>query len=241
MKRLTTYCLTLTLLASCQRSPTPKIESVLVDYADDMKHLMAVREIDSVVWVLQSGKTYQYDFNQFDTVFRVWKRGDTILIRVKGENGHLQKYVYDSLGLPIFMEDRFAKRKIRWLTRDDQVLRIVNNAPNLPDTTFYNFKNGRIKSRFEKKEDYDFEYAQYQYNSSGRLSSIVDTMIYPVNHHYHKYEKELIWENSNLKQVNEVFTPGKRKSTFFDSQGFPKRIVEILESGDTIGFEIKKL
>ncbi|MDZ7846958.1 MAG: hypothetical protein U5L96_09390 [Owenweeksia sp.] len=121
------------------------------------------------------------------------------------------------------------------------MLKIEGHSPNSPDTTFYNLKNGRVESRFEKKGDHDFEYAQYQYDSSGRLTSIVDTMIYPINHHYHKFEKELIWQDSRLKQVNEVFTPGKRKSTFFDSQGFPKRIVEIFESGDTVIFEIKKL
>jgi len=206
-----------------------------------MKHLMTVNEIDSVIWILQN-ETDRYDFNQFDTVYRLEKIRDTVFTEVKGRNGN-QKYVYDSLGLPIFFEDmKFdSKKEITWLLDNDRVLKIESGSSTSIDTTFYTFKNGRIESRFEKKGDHDFEYAQYQYNSSGRLTSMVDTMIYPINHHYHKYTKELIWSDSRIKQVNEVFTPGKRKTTFFDTKGFPNRIVEIFESGDTVIFEIKKL
>ena len=242
MKQLTTYFLTLITLGACQKNQTPPIEGVLVEYVDDIKHLMTVNETDSVIWILQSN-TRKYDFNQFDTVYRLEKRSDTVFTKVKGRNGN-QKYVYDSLGLPIFFEDmKFdSKKEITWILDNNRVLRVEKpSSLNSADTTFYTFKNGRVESRFEKKGDNDFEYATYQYNSSGRLTSIVDTMIYPINHHYHKYTKELIWQDSRIKQVNEVFTPGKRKTTFFDIKGFPNKIVEIFESGDTVIFEIKKL
>ncbi|WP_417602653.1 hypothetical protein [Owenweeksia hongkongensis] len=243
MLRLSTYILTIILMVGCESYRPPTTKDVLVDYADDLKHLMIQQEIDSVIWVLKSKHTFQYDFKQSDTVFKLYRNdNNTIYSEVIGDNNNLQIAIYDSIGFPIHMEYRRfnSKNEIEWKKQNQQILRIEHSNTESPDTTFYNFKNGRIESRLEKKDTINWEYASYSYYSSGKLKSIVDTMIYQLNHHYHKYEKGYVWNDSLIVQVDEIFTPGQKRSTFFDKNGFPQKVIEVFENGDTVIFEIIK-
>lgn len=243
MIRLSAYILPLLFLISCKTYQSPEIEDVLIDYSDDLKHLMIIHDIDSVIWILKSKPTYRYEFKQNDTVYRLYREEGYTIFSGRTWDSIAQVSVYDSIGLPQYIDNRYYKDsiKISWIKHENHILKIENNSSKMLDSTFFIFDSGRIVNRLEKKGRYDWEYASYSYDSSGSLTSVMDTMIYHLNHHYHSYEKTYYWKDTILKQVNETFIPGTKRLTYFDSVGFPNLATEIYENGDTVTFEIRKL
>lgn len=244
MKRPLIYILSSLILVECINQPRPpKVEDVLIDYVDDLKHLMVIHEIDTVFWVFRSKSYPQEYYAQNDTVYRLYRVKDTIYAYYGQSGEYSNTTSYNSLGLPVFHNHRGSVKystEFGWISDEYEILRVENPSSKTPDSTFYNFENGQLMSRFHKKGNEDWEYAQYSYNSDGELTLITDTMIQQVNHHYYKYEKEYFWKNSTLVKVKSTYIPGKKILTLFDSAGFPKKKIEMLENGDTAVFEIIK-